>query len=235
MIRQRQLGQSMTEYLIVLPALLLLVFGAIQFGLIYQAKTTLNYAVFEATRAGSLNRASYNATLEAFARGLAPLYTHEATVNAVSDARDAILDSKDDRICIDRVNPPDSAFNDFGIYDSSLGITVIPNDNLMYRDPTPGKSSKISIQDANLLKLEVTYCYELIVPIIKDSIRLLLGTGDYDPWLNPDSDLRKGYNSTSGFSYRCLTQHDGIPIKAQAIFRMQSAAYDDDDFSDTCG
>ena len=50
-------GQAMVEFICVLVPLLLLILGAIQFALIYQAKITLNYAAFEAARAGSLTGA----------------------------------------------------------------------------------------------------------------------------------------------------------------------------------
>ena len=39
----------------------------------------------------------------------------------------------------------------------------IPNDNLMYRS---GDGDGMSIQDANLLKIRVTYCVRLIVPVV---------------------------------------------------------------------
>ena len=50
-----QRGQAMVETLIVMFVTLILLFGIIQFGLFYNAKTVLNYAAFEAARAGSLN------------------------------------------------------------------------------------------------------------------------------------------------------------------------------------
>jgi len=51
----------MVEFLIVLPVMLLLVMGILQFAFIYQAKITLNYAAFQTARAGSLNNASMSA------------------------------------------------------------------------------------------------------------------------------------------------------------------------------
>jgi hypothetical protein len=51
----RQRGISMTETLIALPVLILFVMCVVQFGLIYRAKLTLEYAAHEAARAGSLN------------------------------------------------------------------------------------------------------------------------------------------------------------------------------------
>ena len=48
-------GVSMVETLIALPVLILFVTSVVQFGLIYRAKLTLEYAAHEAARAGSLN------------------------------------------------------------------------------------------------------------------------------------------------------------------------------------
>ena len=45
-------GQSMVEFLIVLPSLLLIVFGIFQFSLIYQARSALNHAAFVGARQG---------------------------------------------------------------------------------------------------------------------------------------------------------------------------------------
>ena len=65
----------MVETLIVLFVALLLLLGIVQFGLIYNAKLTLDYAAFEAARAGAVNYADRRAIEYALARGLAPLYT----------------------------------------------------------------------------------------------------------------------------------------------------------------
>src|SRR5262249_26608619 len=42
----------------------------------------------------------------------------------------------------------------------------IPNDTLMYRNPAPGSHSGVGIQDANLLKIRVHYCYDMYVPLV---------------------------------------------------------------------
>ena len=55
MTRFRQRDISMTETLIALPVVILFVTCLIQFGLIYRARLTLEYAAHEAARAGSLN------------------------------------------------------------------------------------------------------------------------------------------------------------------------------------
>ncbi len=221
-----QSGQSMTEFVIILPVLFMLIFGAIQFGLIYHAKTTLNYAAFEAARAGTTNSASRSAIESAFYGAMAALYTHEPNFDAAMAARQK-LESEPQRLCIERLNPTTQAFNDFGIWSDPLGANVIPNDNLMYRDPTLGHSSHLSVQDANLLKLRVNYCYKLIVPFARDAIRILLGTGETDPVHNPEGEWYRGFKEYGGFRHRCLTQLSGLPLQAQAVMRMQSPATDD--------
>ena len=45
---------------------------------------------------------------------------------------------------------------------------AIPNDNLMYR-PTTVKGG-VSVQDANLLKIRVSYCFKLVVPLVNKLI-----------------------------------------------------------------
>lgn len=68
----------------------------------------------------------------------------------------------DDYVNIQLINPTPGAFASYGI-DGSDG-REIPNDNLMYRDSTV--TGLQSIQDANLLKIHVGYCFELIVPFV---------------------------------------------------------------------
>ena len=51
--RIRQRGAAVTEMVVVLPALLLVGLGAIQWALIYEAKSTLNHAAMMAARAGA--------------------------------------------------------------------------------------------------------------------------------------------------------------------------------------
>ena len=57
-LRSAQLGQAMLEFLIVAPVFILIIFGAMQTALIFSAKTSLNYAVFQAARVGAVNNAT---------------------------------------------------------------------------------------------------------------------------------------------------------------------------------
>jgi hypothetical protein len=73
-------GQSMVEFVIVVPTILFVILAAIQVGLIYQAKATLNLATFHAARAGSLSNADMDAIKQGLVEGLSPLYTYGTTL-----------------------------------------------------------------------------------------------------------------------------------------------------------
>lgn len=225
-----QTGQAMVETIVIMIATLLLLLGGIQIGLIFNAKNTLNYATFEAARAGALNYADKRAIEYAFARGMSPLYSSALAADSMLDkvanvktARNRVLDeAKAEKfVCIKRLNPTNAAFNGHGVRDE-LGrfSRVIPNDNLLYRPNTDGGSG-VSIQDANLLKLEITYCYPMYVPMISTLIRRLMGT-------IPDPDPLEGWTAPNlgGFKNNCLA-NNRFPLTSQGIVRMQTPAKND--------
>ncbi|MHB8789819.1 MAG: TadE family protein [Desulfobulbaceae bacterium] len=208
-ILSSEAGQSMAEFLVILPVMLLLIFGAIQFALIFHAKITLNYAAFEGVRAGTLNNGRFDAVKEGFARGLAPLYsyfdpddeTDGAPLNQVAAfqaARDRIFREFDDPehlVRIERLNPTEETFKVFA------PDGTIPNDNLRFRSASSQNKAGVSIQGANLLHLRFTYCYPLYVPFVN---RLIGAYGKRDP--DPI----------------CSGKEPRIPLTAVAAMRMQS-------------
>jgi len=219
----------MVETVVVIFVTLLLLLGIIQFALIYSAKTTLTYAAFEAARAGAVNYADRTAIEYALARGLAPLYTAVEPADGMMDKIDSVKTSRDkiigelktgDYACIERLNPTTNAFTAHGIADPSGQFTkVIPNDNLIYRSALP--QAGVSIQDANLLKLRVTYCYPMYVPIISNTIKRLMG-------LMADPDPIAGWSAPTlgSFQTKCY-QDNRFPIVVQGIARMQTPAKND--------
>lgn len=232
----------MVETLIVVFLTLLILLGIVQFGLIYNAKTTLNYAAFEAARAGALNYADRTAIEYGLARGLAPLYTSVnvadgvfTRINSVQQARDQVFQEIQDGdfVCIERLNPPADAFSSgLAVPDPTgqfTGQKLIPNDHLMYRSNKT--FNNLSIQDANLLKLRVTYCYPMIVPIISTAIQRLTGTAQATA-----SPLATGQSRGSPtlstvtpagfFQQNCYAQ-GRFPIVAQSIVRMQTPVKND--------
>lgn len=236
-----QYGQAMVETLIVIFLALLILLGIVQFGLIYSAKSTLNYAAFEAARAGALNYADKGAIEYALARGLAPLYTSidiaDSTIDkvrAVQDARDKVYKeiTKGEFACIERINPTTAAINSFAVKDPTglfPGKKLIPNDHLIYRSRLT--KNDVSIQDANLLKLRVTYCYKMIVPIISTAIQRLTGTtadasSDIAVGQSPGNSSYNSVTPAGSFQRNCYAQ-GRFPIVAQAIIRMQTPVKND--------
>lgn len=234
--KKRNFGQAMAEFVIILPVMLLLVLGILQFSFIYKAKITLNYAAFEAARAGTLNNARQFAMQNALARSLAPLYTHDDTVAEFKAARDLIRQQiSNGLLMIDLINPSPDSFKDFGRINN--GVQTIANDNLLYRGADVGSESKQTIQDANLLKIQTYYCYEMIVPFVNRIIWLMMRySSSVTPADQPElgKQARFGEPTSGTFNYSCITdQYNnsskkdrfyGIPIRSQAILRMQSDA-----------
>jgi hypothetical protein len=231
-----QSGQSMTEFIIVFPIMIVLVFGALQFALIYHAKITLNYAAFTAARSGAVSSGHLGIMENNLAVGLAPIYTHCDEDEKVGKARDRVLKEIELGFAmIEIINPPSSAFADFNPKTNSANNAYIPNNNLMFREPTVGSSSGLSIQDANLLKIRASYCYPMHVPVINTLIKTLL--------LNKSNDCDDVYLGLQGtdtkftegcigdfksmpFENGCLI-NDRMPIHSTAILRMQSDAKED--------
>jgi TadE-like protein len=298
-------AQAMVEFIIIVPVMLMLVLGIIQFALIYKAKLTLNYSTFQTVRAGSLNNASLSEMQQAFSSNMAPLYTTsylsmdgsgdcsssflstdtarqgrvgsskimgnglrgvlDANINnfdseSVLCARQIVQNQIDDGyVNISVVNPDFNSFNNFGVtgYHDVTGdddirtVNMIPNDNLMYRDSTAVSSgtSGQSIQDANLLKVHVGYCYELVIPFINRMVWAMqrYGTGSAplaeksfgNYWADPAATPPGFFGPPSaGFATSCISNPTdngrlSIVLYSQSIMRMQSAAVECE-ISDTC-
>ena len=109
----------------------------------------------------------------------------------------------------------------------------------MYRDSVAGPLSGLSIQDSNLLKLRVTYCYPMVVPIVGRTVRQLrLGTlppATRDTIANWSEGVPSTFNPNApgNFQAWCLV-NTRLPIVAQGILRMQSAARNDITFDTNC-
>ena len=223
-----QRGQATIEYLYVIPILLILLLGSLQFIFIYEAKLALNNATFVATRAGALNSGAMANIQDALYSGFAPFFVHGLNQQALEDARHTakaeIGNNKMTLITI--VNPP-----------SSLAGTVIPNDNLMYRDPGDLSYGGLNVQDANLLKVRVTYCVRLVVPIVNRMISsfYVYALGGKQSPARIDSTYNGGSISapelltvtpppaTTGL---CVDPSDPypyrLPVTSEAVVRMQS-------------
>src|SRR5512138_605473 len=206
--RGRERGVAMIETAIALPILLAVILGSIQFGLIYEAKATLNHAALRAARAGAVEHADPDAIRRGLARGLVPLYSPPSSLTGF-EATFARVDTElrtNARIRI--LNPTQEAFADFS--EEIDGIREIPNDRLHMRSTALGAQSGLNIQDANLLRVEITYGYELKVPLVNWFITRTLLTF-----------RRSGGNDA--FEQHLL-RRTLLPIVSTSTVRMQSPA-----------
>lgn len=228
--RGSERGQGLIELIVVLPMLMFLIMGIIQFALLYQTKSVLNHATFLAARAGALSNGQIggfnplaSGIRQGLAAGMAPLFNHGTSIGALTQARaEAFTEVRNPVITnINIVSPTRQMFNDFGIQrlDGGAG-KEIPNDSLQYRNSAQlGATSQVSIQDANLLKIEVTYCARLIVPIANRALHsIALGISSF--W-NPANDVGTTRNPLT--CPQILSANDyRIPVKSVYVIRMES-------------
>src|SRR5690606_41698647 len=85
-------GVAIVETIIVLPIVLVVILGAIQFALIYQAKATLNHAALQAARAGAVEHAHSEAIRRGLARGLVYLYSPPPSFAVIIDTFETVCE-----------------------------------------------------------------------------------------------------------------------------------------------
>lgn len=180
---QKQKGASVTEILIVTPLVILLGMIGIQYALMYNAKTNVTYASYEAARAGAINNADPQAIEDGLLKGLLPLLSTNSksfqvdttnSLTATAQGKLALEKLKLDEarfMKIEIISPNEAAFDacNNAQLQKILNTTnkVIPNkhsDTQDYKCTDPN----ISISEANVLKLRITYGYEPKIPLAKD-------------------------------------------------------------------
>jgi hypothetical protein len=226
-----QTGVTLVEFALVIPFALLVVLGIIQMGLIFSAKQLLNEATFMAARAGAALNAQADPMQKAMAKALIPFYQDSGNTNDFTRLANALRDAQNDTSCavptscflkLEILNPSAASFNDFSVSGTAFGGSrYIPNDNLEFRSRSTGGSSGQSIQDANVLKIKVTYGYQLKVPLMQSvfgsvmcGIRIGIDAFDGN---NPGGDA-SGSDCTNYYS------QGRVPVVAYATVQMQSPA-----------
>jgi hypothetical protein len=174
-----QRGQSLTEFLVAIFGFGLLLLALLQAILLYRAKTTVDYAALEAVRAGALHGADMGQMQKGLARGLTPLYATATASPSIAGTAEAYAKAYTAALAFGTIkvlSPTAASFDDFkeAQYD---GTMALPNDTLNFRSANVGSRGGLSVQDANILKIQVTFTYPLIVPIID---RILGGTPDVE-------------------------------------------------------
>ncbi|WP_276487544.1 TadE/TadG family type IV pilus assembly protein [Ectopseudomonas mendocina] len=224
--RRTEHGQAMVEFLIIIPVLIILIFGAVQAALIYSAKNGLNYATFQAARIGSMNSAQYTDMRRGLLRGMYPMFSQFPENERME--RTAL--EVDNFVLITRVSPSTAMFANYEEDHEDLlgdGETrlAIRNSNLMHHQ---NDGSGLSLQDANLLKIRVQYCMRLIVPMVE---HLLSSASAFNHRQTVASFREVSRETTSEYEAVCRGRR-GFVVTSEATVRMQSPASYDEDY---CG
>lgn len=202
-------GQSMVEFIIAAPVLLFLILSIVQFVLLYRIKATLDYAALEAARAGAVHGASKKEMKEALIRGMVPLFAHKTSATELETAYfTRAMPELGTFGKIEVINPTKAAWNEHKEKQYN-GEYALPNDSLAFRSDRVGRSG-VNVQDANILKIRVTYDAPLVVPFVS---WVLGGKSEY---------LKAGTFESSPLN----TFTDRLRIESYAIVRMQSPIYE---------
>lgn len=170
----------MTEFVVVGPLIMLIAMTTLQVGQMEQARLNLDYAAYEAVRAGAKFNGDPGSMRESWFRAMVPWIAASKTLGPVKWPEDPRAAGKAVRelaskleapyFRIEVLSPTRQAFDDFAdpMMQKILktgNARVIPNEDLAALSKAPGRTSGLSIQDANILKLRITYGYKPGVPL----------------------------------------------------------------------
>jgi hypothetical protein len=219
-----QRGATLVEFVVVVPTVLFLLMNLIQYGLLYHTKSQLNYAAFEAARAGTTQNANPIEIRKAFTRAMTG-YHGGGTSTAQLATSYAKAVAENPYVRIEILSPTKESFDDYHSPELASKLKtasrVIPNSNLAFiqcpvdnagcnNDPKTNASGQ-TLADANLLKLRITYGVpeRKQIPLAGRFMNWALGvlnSGD------PDA-FRQG-----------LVAAKRIPVVTHTVMRMQSPA-----------
>ena len=167
-----QKGATLPEFIIAAPLVMIIGMTTVQAGLIYHGKTTLNYAAFEAARAGAVNNAQLSVIRDTLGVRLAPVQGGDGSAKkaAIAIAKSALSVKDPLNTRVEVLNPTTAAFEDWGVNSQTANQRVIPNNHLRHKEHTVGTASGLSLRDANLLKIQVTYGIDMKIPVVSGII-----------------------------------------------------------------
>ncbi|MEO6186662.1 MAG: hypothetical protein ABIP38_11775 [Steroidobacteraceae bacterium] len=196
-------------HIVALFALIPLCLGILQVGLLLVENHHIDHAAFLAARQGAVKHGEIAEIRKAFAQAAATLFVQSATpldrgnlVQRVATAYAAATVDISTYARLKVLAPDAAAQADFSVLRD--GRRIIPNDSLEYRSATPGSRSRMSLQEANVLRVEISYCRPLIVPFVGPTLLGTLRRLDHDLW-----------------SQRCY-EAGRIPVRSVGTAPMQS-------------
>jgi outer membrane protein OmpA-like peptidoglycan-associated protein/Flp pilus assembly protein TadG len=224
--RRHHRGAGLVETIVALPMLLLLVMSTWQAALVYRAKSSVNYAAFEAARAGSVGQASVASIQAAFQKALIPYYGGGRNVQELTQTMQRVAaDLSNAAVRIQILSPTQESFADYNspalqaqyntneqvIPNVGIDRLTCPRDARGCNSNPQSNASGQSLLDANLLKLRITYG----IPAAK---QVPLAGRLYVWALN-----QLGAGAGDAFK-QALLEAGRIPIVTATTLRMQSDA-----------
>lgn len=196
-------------HVVALLGLLPLCLGTLQIALLMVENHHLDHAAFVAARHGAVSKGDLGEVRRAYARAASTVHAGSATPigreNVLERVATAYALATADIALNARVrllSPSAEAQSDFAIRRGTE--QVIPNDALEYRSAAPGGRSGLSLQQANVLRVEFTYCRPLVVPFAGQLLVGALRWIDRDPW-----------------HQRCYAA-GRVPLRSEGVAPMQS-------------
>lgn len=231
-----QTGQSIVEFIVVIPIFFALLFGIFEFTFIYKAKATLNTATFEAARAGSLNHGKNSAMVDALAKGMTPLYMKGHGSADLVGMGSAYAQSRAVALAIELlptagpvevISPSPEVFEAFSVKrlvkltneSDYKEAEFIPSDNLYFRSSDAvavdvgAETLMLNIQDANVLKIRTLWCYKMKTPLVSRLIRAVVT----NPLMSSTALEQKLCNAGS-----MVTGGNYLALRSHSVVRMQT-------------
>lgn len=158
---RNQQGVSMIETLMIFPIVLMIALWVIHLGLVYQARANLEYAALMGARVGSVSSIDISAMQTEIARRLAasqvgptPVVPGDISIIVLNPTRQMFLGCG---------VPRSDGSNDCG---AGTPNCEIPNFGLQFRGVDPTECGTASIQDANILRIQVSYQFDSKIPFM---------------------------------------------------------------------
>ena len=216
-------GQALVETLITIPLLLGIGLGILQFALIWEAKLALNHATLMTARTGAVTAINIGRMQETLSKHLVstrapdlqagPNTAEQIYKQTITELRDGMQnpDPADNNVALRIVNPTQEAFFDFG--------AIIPNDHLFARTNNAGLTSQLTIQEANVLRIQVAYGIPLIVPFVGN---LIISTYSFYFCSMRDCELSGIGAANDNYRWWLMLEDGLFPVQAVATVRMHS-------------
>ena len=161
---RRQRGIGMAETIVAVPILWLVIGVSIELAVLFETKSALNHAALQAARAGMVANADPSALVNGLSRGLLPLYSPEPGLAGAAETLAAEDAARRSGFLAHSYPEPD-ARGLLGLRRNRQRHTAdTERRTASPQHPGGRKQRHQHIQDANLLKLEVTYGAEAKVP-----------------------------------------------------------------------